>query len=427
MLKSRAGAGGRRQYWEESARLLGMDADDSIASRAREWMESEGNATQSAPWGKFLLALIGLYDYRGVLPVPPELWIIPRWLPIHPSRLWCHSRMVYLPMSYLYGRRDSVEMTPFLRGLRSEIFADDPEKQQDWSTRALEFVLYGLAWCLRMVTYPFGIWTLTGALAPIGAAAMMAVPSVRRRALRNLELVWPEKSDAERRAIANGAARQFTRLAAEYAHLDRFLEVVELDVSGQEHIRAAKEAGRGAVLVTAHYGNWEAARLAAMREGCETGIIYRAFNNRYLDRFTLDLIPKAGNPVLQKGRQGMRRLVTHVAKGGFVMILVDQRNSAAPWIDFMGHPAETVTAAADLARRLDAALIPVQTRRDVENRRFEIRFEAPIETGESVDMMEAVNARIGAWVEQDPAQWFWFHRRWRGTYKSVPRPGETED
>ena len=134
-----------------AARLLGMDADDSIASRAREWMESEGDATQSAPWGKFLLALIGLYDYRGVLPVPPELWIIPRWLPIHPSRLWCHSRMVYLPMSYLYGRRDSVEMTPFLRGLRSEIFADDPEKQQDWSTRALEF-------SPRDTFYPLSSW-----------------------------------------------------------------------------------------------------------------------------------------------------------------------------------------------------------------------------------------------------------------------------
>lgn len=292
-----------------------------------------------------------------------------------------------------------------------------------WTTRALEWILFALAWSLRWITWPLGTWTLSGLFAPVGAAAMMAVPSVRRRALRNLALVWPDRPDPERRAIAWAAARHFMHLAVEYARLDKLASSIAMDVDGISHLEAARAAGKGAVIVSAHYGNWEAARLAALRAGCETGIIYRAFNNRYLDRFTMDLIPRCGTPVLQKGRQGMRQLINHVAQGGFVMILVDQRNSGAPYLDFLGHPAETVTAAAELAHRTGAALIPARAIRDVANRRFDVRFETPV-TGETpLAMMQAVNDRLGAWVEEYPEQWFWFHRRWRQTWRSRGQPG----
>lgn len=291
-----------------------------------------------------------------------------------------------------------------------------------WSTRAVEWVLFAMAWSLRWITWPLGTWTLTGAIAPIGATAMMAIPSVRERALENLARVWPEKSEAEHRAIARAAAAQFTRLSVEYSRLDKVVREIEVRTKGLDHLTAAREAGKGAILVSAHYGNWEAARLAAMQAGCETGIIYRAFNNRYLDRFTMNLIPCVGEPVLQKGRQGMRQLVSHVARGGFVMILVDQRNSGAPWIDFLGHTAETVTAAADLAHRTGATLIPARATRNVAERRFDVSFEQPV-TGETpLEMMTEVNARVSAWIEEDPAQWFWFHRRWRQTARSRDRP-----
>lgn len=282
--------------------------------------------------------------------------------------------------------------------------------------------MFAAAHCMRWITWPIGTWTLAGAIAPVGAAVMMALPSVRRRALDNLAHVWPERPERERRAIAREAAEQFIRLAVEYARLDTFARDMDLAVEGLEHLRAAKAAGKGAVLVTAHYGNWEAARVAALQAGCETGIIYRAFNNRYLDRFTMNLIPCAGTPVLQKGRQGMRQLLAHVAKGGFVMILVDQRNSGAPWLDFLGKPAETVTAAADLAHRAGAALIPVCAARDVDGRRFCINFEAPITAETPGEMMQKVNDRLSAWIEADPGQWFWFHRRWRQTIRSRERP-----
>lgn len=292
------------------------------------------------------------------------------------------------------------------------------------TTRAGEWVLFALAWCFRTLTWPVPDWRLTGLAAPVGGALAVAIPSFRRRAEANLALVWPDRPPSERRRVLRAAGAEFTRLMIEYARLDRFLRDLRVETDGAEHLLAARDAGRGAVLVSAHYGNWEAARLAALRLGCETGIIYRAFNNRYLDRFTLELIPVAGRPVLQKGRQGMRQLVQHVARGGFVLILVDQRNSGAPFIDFLGHPAETVTAAAELALKTGAALIPARATRNVAGRRFDVVFEAPVTGGDARAMMAEVNRRIGAWVEERPEQWFWFHRRWRQTMRSRPAAGE---
>ncbi|MEM7059247.1 MAG: lysophospholipid acyltransferase family protein [Pseudomonadota bacterium] len=293
-----------------------------------------------------------------------------------------------------------------------------------WTTRAGEWCLYAIAWSLRWLTWPLPTRWLTAIAGPGGGWLMMMVPSVRRRALENLALVWPERPMSERLTIAKKAAQQFCRLSAEYARLDKVIREVPVDVQGLDVLHAAQRAGKGAVLVTAHFGNWEAARLAAKQAGFETGIIYRAFNNRYLDRFTMNLIPCVGTPVLQKGQRGMRRLVTHVARGGFVMILVDQRNSGAPFLNFLGHPAETVTAAADLAHRTGAALIPTRAVRNVEAGRFDVTFEPTIDGDDPLQMMQAVNDRISDWIREFPDQWFWFHRRWRSTIRSRPRPDE---
>jgi len=105
-----------------AARLLGEPAEAAWLSRARAWLEAHGGPVQAAAWGKYFLALLQLYDYRGLSPVLPELWLLPTRLPFHPSRLWCHCRMVYLPLSYLYGRRSAAPLSPILEQLRRELY-----------------------------------------------------------------------------------------------------------------------------------------------------------------------------------------------------------------------------------------------------------------------------------------------------------------
>lgn len=295
------------------------------------------------------------------------------------------------------------------------------QNRDRWATRATEWVLYALAYAARALTWFASTWVLAHGLAKLGSWLVLAIPALRKRAEDNLRLVYPDLSQHKRTALLRDATRNFIYLAVEYAHLDRFIRKVDIVHHGIEHLQAAHASGKGAILVTAHYGNWEAIRIAAKREGYEVGIIYRAFNNRYLDRFTMNMIPDAGTPVLQKGG-GMRQLVQHVRDGGMMMILVDQRNSGAPFIDFMGHPAETVTSAADIARRTGAALIPARAVRDPSERQFHVTFEPAIAGDDGIEMMTEVNRRISAWVHEHPGHWFWFHRRWKSTSRSVNRP-----
>lgn len=69
------------------------------------------------------LAVLGVYDWAGLNPMPPEMWLLPTALPMHPSRMWCHCRQVYLPMSYMYGIRGTCKPTPLTEALRKELYS----------------------------------------------------------------------------------------------------------------------------------------------------------------------------------------------------------------------------------------------------------------------------------------------------------------
>jgi squalene/oxidosqualene cyclase-like protein len=103
-------------------RLLGSQAEEPAPRRMRRWMLAHGTALGAASWGKLVLALLSLYDYDGLHPILPELWLLPESAPFHPSKLWCHSRQVYLPMAYLYGRRARVPEDALVRALRAELY-----------------------------------------------------------------------------------------------------------------------------------------------------------------------------------------------------------------------------------------------------------------------------------------------------------------
>lgn len=107
-----------------SLRIIGDDKEAPHMIKARQWIQHHGGATGIPPWGKFYLSVMGLYDWKGNDSLLPELWILPGWLPVHPGRYWPHSRMVFLPMSYAYGKRITAKITPLTASLREEIYAE---------------------------------------------------------------------------------------------------------------------------------------------------------------------------------------------------------------------------------------------------------------------------------------------------------------
>lgn len=103
-------------------RILGEPADAMYMKKAQQWIVTHGGATHLPSWGKFYLSLMNMYDWRGQDSLFPELWIMPKWLPVHPSRLWCHARMVYLPMAYCMSEKITMPENELIKEIRSEIY-----------------------------------------------------------------------------------------------------------------------------------------------------------------------------------------------------------------------------------------------------------------------------------------------------------------
>ena len=119
-------------------RLLGRGPDDATAAAARGWVRDHGGPTQGTSWTKFWLAVLGVYDWAGVNPMPPEAWLMPhsKWTGLgwaHPGRYWCHCRQVYLPMAYLYGSKFAHRGDdPLTAAIADELFVDRPTTWAGW-------------------------------------------------------------------------------------------------------------------------------------------------------------------------------------------------------------------------------------------------------------------------------------------------------
>jgi len=107
-------------------RLLGHEATTPECQKGQTFIkEIGGGALYTSSWAKFYLCLLGCMEWDGHNSVPPEMWLLPNWFPFHPGRMWCHARMVYLPMGYLYGRRyryKNADTDPVIVSLRGELY-----------------------------------------------------------------------------------------------------------------------------------------------------------------------------------------------------------------------------------------------------------------------------------------------------------------
>ncbi|KAL9663892.1 hypothetical protein QQ045_019286 [Rhodiola kirilowii] len=115
-------------------RLLGEGPEggqNNAVSRGRKWILDHGGATTIPSWGKTWLSIMGLFDWSGCHPMPPELWMLPSFLPIHAGNMFSYCRMTYLPMSYLYGKRFIGPLTPLILQLREELYTE-PYNQINW-------------------------------------------------------------------------------------------------------------------------------------------------------------------------------------------------------------------------------------------------------------------------------------------------------
>ncbi|RLV04577.1 squalene cyclase [Streptomyces griseocarneus] len=119
-------------------RLLGNSRDAPLCARSAAWLRTRPGGARAVPtWGKLWLAFAGLHDHRAVNPLPPELFLLPRRLPVHPDRLYCHTRTIYQAMAYLYGTRFSGDLgDPLTKELRDDLLLGEQQPGEQGPFRA---------------------------------------------------------------------------------------------------------------------------------------------------------------------------------------------------------------------------------------------------------------------------------------------------
>lgn len=116
-------------------RLLGVSESDPRMRKARNCLYDLGGAVNGPHWAKFWLSVLGVMQWDIVNPVPPELWLLPDWVPISPWRWWIHMRQVFLPMGFIWSKQWSypkANSDPLIRQLRQELFTA-PHEEIAWS------------------------------------------------------------------------------------------------------------------------------------------------------------------------------------------------------------------------------------------------------------------------------------------------------
>jgi Kdo2-lipid IVA lauroyltransferase/acyltransferase len=244
---------------------------------------------------------------------------------------------------------------------------------------------------------------------------------VTKRAAINLRRALPELDAAAARRIMRGMWDNLGRVIAEYPHLAEFKVYAgdgRIEFVGDDIIEPVLASGRSAIFISAHYGNWEIATMAATQRGLDVAEIYRAANNPWIDRLIASYRDSVGGELIPKGVIAARRSIAALRDGRHLAMLVDQKMNDGIPVPFFGRDAMTAPAVAQLALRFDCAIVPARVER-MRGARFRIVLSPPIAVAKTGDrhadtaaIMSAVNAEIERWVRLRPEMWLWLHRRW---------------
>ncbi len=248
-------------------------------------------------------------------------------------------------------------------------------------------------------------------------------PKLRKHnhVLQNLAIALPERTPAEREAIAREVWGGLGAVFAEFPHLGRVSREWERRVELVIHGRfgPALDPPRPAILVTGHLANWELAPLSIRRYRVPLSVIYSPNSTPAVDWLIRRLRRAVGCELVSK-RGGMRALLRALGRGHSIGFLVDTRQDDGEWVPFFGVPALTATVPARLALRCGIDLVPGRIERIGTGANFRVTLGPPIEPEPALTdvreqaraMTQKMNEQLASWIRARPEQWICTKRRW---------------
>jgi Kdo2-lipid IVA lauroyltransferase/acyltransferase len=250
-------------------------------------------------------------------------------------------------------------------------------------------------------------------------------PRHRRIAAKNLTFAFPKWSQSE---VDGVVRRTFQNLGI------TFLEIVQMSylshrnilnkvrVENGNAIEAMIDHPNGAILISAHIGNWEMSHVfASARYNREITLVARALDFGPLDRWINNIRSKFGNRIWYK-KGALHHLAKTLRIGGIVGMLIDQeaRNDEACKALFFNHAINATPAPALLARRYECPVLPVFCIREIPGNRLVLKVGSPLELVKTKDRQSDIQintqmmiSAVETIVREYPDQWFWVHKRWK--------------
>ena len=237
---------------------------------------------------------------------------------------------------------------------------------------------------------------------------------------------------------AAAPAAEIERLAqAHYAHLWRLFgeflrfrwlsaarRAASVHVQNVETLASALDRGKGVLILTGHFGNFEVATIAGLGNFPEMHgrihFVRRAIKPRWLDALVTRRFRRAGFGVMAK-RGSLDAILERLAAGDMVVFPFDQHAGPPDGIEseFFGHRAWTFKSLAIIALATGAPVVPAASWREPDGSHV-LRFDDPVPPVENENVSEeirlttrAYNAVLEGLILRHPEQWFWVHRRWK--------------
>lgn len=267
----------------------------------------------------------------------------------------------------------------------------------------------------------FGALPIEVASGMFGRLAVAVGPHLRvhREADARLRRALPELDAAARATILRRMWDNLGRVSGEYPHLGR-LRVGgpedRIQIVGAEHLRNLPK-DNGALIFSAHFGNWEIALIAAEACGVPITFVRREANNPGTEAVLRGMRHWRGQAI-SKGASGAREIMKALARHERLFFLSDQKMNDGIPVPFFGRDAMTAPALGRMALRFRCPVVPMRVDR-LDGARFRVTIYPPLPIAETGDtaadtraIMAQVNATIEGWVRERPDHWLWVHRRW---------------
>jgi len=288
----------------------------------------------------------------------------------------------------------------------------------------IEWMQYAVAWTFVKALGVLPRPVARGLAAGTVRVLLLVLPRMRKTAEFNLRLAFPEWSDARRREVLKGMARNLGWMAAEFARLPGYTRenienLVVLD--GHENFLEGKSRGKGVIYLTGHIGAWELSSYAHALYGFPLHYMARPLDNAPLDEMVNEYRGRSGNRAIYKN-EAARMMLKVLKEAGTIGILADQNTMPGEgvFVDFFGTQACTTTGIARVALHTDAAVVPGYAYWDQNLRKYRLRFEPPVELVRSGDAERDIRENTQRFtkvveeiIRKHPEQWVWIHARWK--------------